>query len=103
MICFQCSNRAMTLGILCSDCYRRGIELVERELKNKLDADNNVITDLAQLKEWTIVELVRHRPGVVKYIAQRHSPPPHGSTGGGLIQIIGYAKDAVFAAVQLPP
>ncbi len=87
----------MTLGVLCPDCFRANAALVEREVRNKLDADNNVITDIAQLNGWTVIELIRHKPGVVKYIAQRHSVATQG-----MVQIIGYAKDEVFAAVQLP-
>ncbi len=63
-----------------------------------LNREHNVITDLAQLNGWIVVELIRHRPGVVKYIAQRHSVV----AAVGMVQIIGYAKDEVFAAVQLP-
>ncbi len=63
----------------------------------RLNREHNVVTDIAQLNGWTIVELIRHRPGVVKYIAQRHAVAT-----SGMLQIIGYAKDEVFTRLQLP-
>jgi len=60
-----------------------------------LDRENNVITDLSQLKEWKILELTRFKPGVVQYRAMRKS-------GSKMEHITGYAKDEVFKSMQLP-
>lgn len=57
-----------------------------------LDRRHGVITDIRNLSGWDIVELRRHKPGVVCYTARRQNE-----------QRMGFAKDTVFAAVQLPP
>lgn len=68
---------------------------VEAE-KRHLDFVHNVITHINMLAGWEIIELLRWKPGVVKYIAER-------SINGGRERQIGYAKDEVFASLQLPP
>jgi len=64
--------------------------------RRHLDFVNNVVTSINKLAGWEIVELLRWKPGVVKYIAER-------SLHGKRERQIGYAKDEVFASVQLPP
>lgn len=55
-----------------------------------------VITDIRELSGWDIIELRRHKPGVVVYTARRQ----HAQR---IEQRMGFAKDSIFAAVQLPP
>jgi len=64
--------------------------------KRHLDFVNNVITSINMLAGWEIIELLRWKPRVVKYIAERTL---HGKRESE----VGYAKDEVFAPVQLPP
>ena len=63
--------------------------------KRHLDFKNNVVTSLAMLAGWDIIALDRWKPGVVKYTAER-------TLHGRKERQIGYAKDAVFEALQLP-
>lgn len=67
---------------------------VEEE-KRHLDFKHNVITSLAMLSGWDIIALDRWKPGVVKYTAER-------TLNGYKERQIGYAKDSVFEALQLP-
>jgi hypothetical protein len=64
--------------------------------KSHLDFVNNVITSINMLAGWKIIELLRWKTGVVKYIAER-------SLHGRRERQIGYAKDEVFESLQLPP
>jgi len=72
------------------DCRRRS----EAE-KNALDLGHNVITHIDQLDGWRITGLRRWKGGVVQYTAFR-------KTGASAEQKIGYAKDEVFAHLQIP-
>jgi hypothetical protein len=72
------------------DCQRR----YEAE-KNALDLGHNVITHIDQLDGWRITGLRRWKEGVVQYTAFR-------KTVASAEQKIGYAKDEVFAHLQIP-
>lgn len=81
--------------------YKR--EESEWEYKQRIEAEkryfdftHNVITSINMLAGWEIIELIRWKPGVVQYIAER-------SLHEKRERMIGYAKDEVFASVQLPP
>lgn len=70
-------------------------DLAFQRQKRELDRAHNVITHLSELQGWDIVGLERWKPGVVRYTAERQ-------LGSGRERKMGFAKDAVFAAVQLP-
>ena len=72
------------------DCQRR----YEAE-RNALNREHNVITSIEQLDGWRITGLRRWKDGVVQYTAFR-------KTGSSAEQKIGYAKDEVFANLQIP-
>ena len=72
------------------DCQRR----YDAE-KHALDREHNVITRIEQLDGWRITGLRRWKEGVVQYAAFR-------KTGSSAEQKIGYAKDEVFADLQIP-
>ena len=57
-----------------------------------MDREHGVIDHLNELSGWEIVGLTRWKSGVVRYEARRRMELK-----------IGFAKDAIFAAVQLPP
>lgn len=65
-------------------------ELFKAE-QDRLNEQYNVITSLGELSGWTILELERFKPGVVRF---------HACMGNFFK--IGYAKDEVFYSVQLP-
>ena len=72
------------------DCQRR------YEAENyALNREHNVITSIEQLDGWRITGLRRWKDGVVQYTAFR-------KTGSSAEQKIGYAKDEVFANLQIP-
>lgn len=73
---------------------REYAQRVEEERRH-LDFANNVITSINMLAGWEIIELLRWKEGVVKYIAER-------SLHGKWERQIGYARDEVFTRVQLP-
>lgn len=62
------------------------------KLKADLDRQYNVITSLDPLIGWEILGLRRYKPGVVTFVARRGVDLQHG-----------FAKDEVFAQLQLPP
>lgn len=64
--------------------------------RRRLDREHNVITSLRQLTGWRILGLERWKPGVVRFTAIREM-------GNGADLQRGFAKDEVFAQVQLPP
>ncbi len=64
--------------------------------KARLDREHNVIERLDDLKGWEITGFIRWKPGVVRWFAEA---PNHG---GGRTRISGYARDEVFARLQLP-
>jgi hypothetical protein len=72
----------------------------ERAEKARLDRENNVITDLSELSGWEIMELRRHKPGVVRWAAERNKLPTQYSPNGRERRE-GYAKDEVFARLQI--
>ena len=72
------------------ECQRR----YEAE-RDALNRDHNVITDIVELDGWRITGLSRWKEGVVQYTAFR-------KTGATAEQVIGYAKDEVFAHLQIP-
>ncbi len=63
--------------------------------RRRLDREHGVITDINQLRGWDITHLFRWKPGVVKYIAERNFDNKREC-------MVGFAKDAVFAHLQLP-
>ncbi len=68
----------------------------QQRQQRELDRAHNVITSLQELSGWDIIGLERWKPGVVRYTAER-------SLGQKRERKMGFAQDAVFAAVQLPP
>jgi hypothetical protein len=72
------------------ECQRR----YEAE-RDALNREHNVIEDLSELTGWQITGLRRWKDGVVQYTAFRRN-------GASAEQKMGYAKDEVFSAVQLP-
>ena len=70
----------------------RNLAMTERDALNR---EHNVITDIAELDGWRITGLRRWKEGVVQYTAFR-------KTGATAEQKIGYAKDEVFAHLQIP-
>lgn len=67
-----------------------------RSEKERLDREHNVIHSLSELRGWDIIRLERWKKGVVRYHAYR------AVSSGGEFKC-GFAKDEVFAALQLPP
>ncbi len=65
-----------------------------REL-DRLNRERNVVTSLDALLGWEIILLERWKPGVVRF----HARKLDGSRGEFQL---GYAKDELFAALQLP-
>lgn len=76
--------------------YAEYMDELHEQRRRQLDREHNVITDLNQLEGWIVQELTRWKPGVVQYRATRRIAAHPAE------QIIGYAKDEVFAAMQLP-
>jgi hypothetical protein len=66
--------------------------------KARLDRVHDVITDIRELSGWEIMEILRHKPGVVRWAAERD-----GVVLGGRVRREGYAKDEVFARLQIQP
>jgi hypothetical protein len=62
----------------------------------RLNREHNVITSLEPLRGWEILTLERWKPGVVRFHARRIY------AGEAAFQM-GYAKDELFACLQLPP
>jgi len=73
------------IDVMCPTCKGSGA----------LDREHNVITRIEQLDGWRITGLRRWKEGVVQYAAFR-------KTGSSAEQKIGYAKDEVFADLQIP-
>jgi hypothetical protein len=71
------------------------LDRIKAEQQRHLDFQNNVITHITMLAGWEIIELLRWKPGVVQYIAER-------TLRGKRERQIGYAKDEVFSRLQLP-
>lgn len=74
---------------------RLAFDQAQQRLKRELDRAHNVITSLHELRGWDIVGLERWKPGVVRYTAERQLGRKHERK-------MGFAKDAVFSALQLP-
>lgn len=62
------------------------------------EKEPHVITDLLELAGWTVLELRRWKPGVVQVHARISWTGRRPAR-----KMVAYAKDSVFAAVQLPP
>ncbi len=75
-------------GIKCDTTFRAfNQRLLEME-----NARHNVIESLEALDGWKIVRLERWKPGVVRFFAERRNESQ-----------MGFAKDELFATLQLPP
>jgi len=61
----------------------------------RFDCEHNVIHTFAPLLGWEILGLERWKPGVVRFHARK-------ITGNSADFLMGYAKDEVFAFLQLP-
>jgi hypothetical protein len=63
--------------------------------RHQLDAQHNVITTFAPLLGWEILLLERWKPGVVRFHARKLD-------GFRPEFQMGFARDEIFAALQLP-
>ncbi len=95
---WRAAYRTLSLQDAHADLWGKGIkcETTFRAFNQRLleyeNARHNVIESLDALTGWEVISLDRWKPGVVRFHATR----------GREFQM-GFAKDELFAALQLPP